>query len=121
MAKQTKTPQWKKKAFVRYELDAEQLRSCKLWKPSGEELDEEMYKFTDASYKISFSYDAYNKCEQVLCQTDNDSDPNADKILVGRGSTPLKAFKQLWWKHWKGCDGIWPTPDFTPGGSEWDD
>jgi len=109
MAKQSST--WVPKTFVRFELDEKQTAACRNWHPTFEEVDDIMLRLEDDNYKVSFSIDRYNKCAQCVLQTDANLGPNQKLLLVGRGSTPLRAFKQVFCKH-TACSGEWPVPDF---------
>ena len=120
MAKK-QSPSWVKKQFVRYELDAAQLKACKASPLPLAELDSLLVRLTEAQYTFKICWDDFNSCQQVIMQTDDEKSANAKLMLVGRGSTPVKALKQVLFKHFQGCNEVWPTPDFTRSESEWDD
>lgn len=109
MAKKSTT--WVQKSFVKFDLDAKQAQKCKLWQPTFDELDGLVLREVEAGYKFTFSWDNYNDCNQCSMQTDANIGENSKLILVGRGSTPLKALKQVLAKH-QVCEGHWPVPDF---------
>lgn len=112
MAKNTGS--WVPKGFVNLELDEKQHKACKAWIPTLDELDDVLYKLSDEDYQISLRYDAYGKCEGAWMQKRGDKGDNAGLILSGRGSTPIKALKNLLWKH-KCTDGQWPAPEAKIG------
>ncbi len=99
-------------AFVRYELTAVELREVKEWRRGFDELDAVIIPLVDRAYKFVAKYDDFNNCYQCMMMTDNKVDNNYNLGLVGRGSSPLKALKQVLWKH-RSCDGVWPAPDFS--------
>jgi hypothetical protein len=105
---------WVQKSFVQLELDEKQHKACKAWQPTLDELDDILYKLTDEDYMLTFRYDRFGKCEGCWLQKYGDKGTNGKLILQGRGSTPLKALKQVLWKH-KACDEIWPEPDVKIG------
>lgn len=102
--------------FVRYELDEAQIKQCREWVLDWETLDDLLLKLHEYEYKFVLKWDAYNSCYQAMMSTDNKFQPNYNLGLVGRGSTPLKALKQVLFKH-AACGEVWPAPDFHAGRS----
>jgi len=116
-----KPPSGGKFSFVRFELTAPELRQVKEWKPTLDELDEIVASYNEKDYRISLSYDDYNSCHQAMMVQKFQNGPNWNLGLVGRGSSPIRALKQLFWKD-KSCDHVWPVPDHTQNSQkEFDD
>jgi len=105
---------WTPKNFVQFELDDKQNKACKAWNLTLEELDDLLFKLSDEDYQFSLRYDSYGKCEGAWMQKRGDKGHNAGLILAGRGSTPLKALRNLLFKH-SVLDGEWPAPDVKIG------
>lgn len=93
--------------FVNYELTKEEQAACKKWEFGIEDYFNAIEKLLDSDYKVSFSQDTYNRCFAAFLTPTKDNKVNEGMILSGRGSTPLKAFKQLCYKHFHIFDGLW--------------
>lgn len=93
--------------FVNYELTKEEQAACKKWEFGVEDYFNILDKLLDADYKVSFSQDTYNRCFAAFLTPTKDNKINPGMILSGRGSTPMKAFKQLIYKHFHIFDEQW--------------
>lgn len=98
--------------FVKFELEEVELKKLKAWQPDLAEIDSLLEKFEEEGYNISFKMDTFNDCLACYATTKDVKSPNFNLCLSGRGSTPIKAFKQLIWKHHL-SDGQWPHPEFS--------
>jgi len=99
------------KLWVQYELDKKERELVKLWKPSFDEADAQIAEAMGEIYRCGISYESERKCWLVVMQTKHDEGPHANLLLSARGSTPLKAFKQIIYKHLEIFRGKWPPRD----------
>jgi len=99
------------KLWVQYELDKKERELVKLWSPTFSEMDAQIVEALGVVYRCALSYDDARKCWLVVMQTKHDEGPHANLLLSARGSTPLKAFKQLIYKHLEIFRGKWPPRD----------
>mgnify|MGYP005858164155 FL=1 len=88
-------------------LSPAELEKQKEMQLSAEEGFDSLLKFIEEGFSLKFSYDDNNCCHQVTATPKKHSHPYAGMYLVGRGSEPLKALKQLLFKHYHILDGIW--------------
>lgn len=93
--------------FVQYELSKEQQASCKAWSFTGDDASDALDKLVQASYKITFRFDERNNCPACWIIAEKENVMNPNMILSGRGSTPIKAFKQACFKHFILFEGVW--------------
>jgi hypothetical protein len=107
--------------WVNFELDEALTLECKLWKPDFEELDSMMVRFIEEGYKVQLVYDALHTCHAAYAFVVGDNTPNKGLILTGRGSAPIRALRQLLFKHYKALDGVWPRPVTKEQRKEFDD
>lgn len=54
----------------------------------------DLEKWCDSGFKFTFSSDNYNRCFQVIAGRVDKDHRDFGILLTGRGSTPIKAFKQ---------------------------
>jgi hypothetical protein len=85
--------------FINYDLSSEQKKACKSWQLTVDEMDDHLIKLCEAQYKLSVAWDDYNEAFAAFLSTRDTHSYNAGKILTGRGSTPVKAIKQVLYKH----------------------
>lgn len=112
---------WTPAQFVNYDLSKENKAEIKAWQPTFDDLDNCFVKLTEASIRVTFKYDDYNHCESCFLTPIDPKSPNTGLILGGRGSTPLRAFKQVWYIHSVLFDGNWAEHFAAPGTLELDD
>ena len=96
--------------FVRYDLTEAEKAKVKAQEFGSEMLADTLDRLTQASYKVTFRWDEYNKCQGCWFLSPEEDENNKDLILTGRGSTALKAFKQAAWLHYVRFKEIWPQP-----------
>lgn len=94
-----KTERFNDTRFVNYELDKEEQQECKAHVWTSDDLDNFLLEAVSDGYRVSFSYDSKGECYTAYMSSTSPSGPNAGLILTGRGSSPIKSGKQLWWKH----------------------
>jgi hypothetical protein len=97
--------------FVNYDLTLNEREQCKAWQLTLEELDNLMLGMVESGYNITLNYDVRNQAYGCFIKVRSDENVNAGLILTGRGSTPLKAFKQAYYKHTTVFDGTWGSYD----------
>lgn len=107
--------------FVTYSLSREQAKDLKARDLSLEQLDDTALKLSEAGYKITFRFDDYNQCHACWLIPSMDKVPNFGFILTGRGSTPLKAFKQVCYIHFELFEGDWAEHYIDRNREELDD
>jgi hypothetical protein len=98
------------KGFVACDLSEQQKTELKASLVTPEDLFEALLKDVEAGYRLTFSFDDYNQCHQVVGTPKAEDHDDYGWLLVGRGSSPLKALKQWFFKHHLVLRGDW-----TPG------
>lgn len=93
--------------FVQYELSKDQQAACKAWPFTSEDAWEAMDKLSQAAYKMTFRFDEKNNAPACWIIAEKENQMNPNMILPGRGSTPMKAFKQACYKHFVLFEGAW--------------
>lgn len=100
--------------FINWSLTKEQKAEVKAWSPDVEEVDEIEAEIIQENCKITRSYDDFASCYSCSIVPTNKHKTNHGYILVGKGSTPLKAFKQAVYIHKQVFAGDWST--YSTGG-----
>jgi len=80
--------------FINWNLTPAQKKELKAAELSLEWVDTQQIRLSDEGYKISTQRDEWNNCYSCFITTREKDHVNAGFILTGRGSTPMKAFKQ---------------------------
>jgi hypothetical protein len=96
--------------WVNYDLDEALALQCKQWTPDFEELDDKVTGLIVEGYKLQTQWDEKNQCFACYCFVVGTKTPNTGLILAGRGSTGLKAIRQVIFKHYVALKGVWPRP-----------
>jgi len=94
--------------FINYELSVEQKTLLKKRDFPSDLIDSEIVRLNEAGYKVSFSSDTYSGGHAAFLVATQQDNENYGWVLSGRGSTPIKALKQLLYKHWELFEGSWP-------------
>jgi len=90
---------WSPPKFVDQPLLKSQIDQLKVRTFSADECDKCMLVVLEQGYKVSCSFDErHGAFAAYLTQTREDG-PNYGWTLTGRGSGPMKALKQLFYKH----------------------
>lgn len=95
--------------FIQYELsesERQQLKGLPVW---DENWDSWLDRFCEAGCRITLKYDTPNRCRAAFASTVDEKAPNGKLVLSGRGSTTLKALRQLLFKHYVSAGGDWHT------------
>jgi len=100
--------------FINWSLSVEQKQQVKAWLPDLEEVDDLETEIIQEHAKITRSYDEFAECYSCSIVPTAKHKTNYGYILVGKGSTPLKAFKQAVYIHKQVFSGDWST--YSTGG-----
>ena len=95
--------------FIDPYLSPAELEKQKEMTLSPEEAFDSLLKFIEEGFSVKFSWDDANCCHQATATPKKPDHPYAGMYLVGRGSEPIKALKQILFKHYHILDGIWST------------
>jgi len=107
---------FKAKSWVKYELDKKEMALVKAWTPTFEEMDAALLDGLCDEYRVNLSQEASKTTWLAVMQTKSDEHIHSEALLSGRGSTPLKALKQLMYKHLELFRKEWPSvPDYQKG------
>jgi hypothetical protein len=120
-AKPAKTSAFVKAEFVNLELSDEQRLALKAQVLDLGDCDDALLKLNEAGYGLKLKWDAYSESFAAFLQTDDEADENYGFILTGRGSTPLKALKQILYKYYVICEGEFWKFAKKPSKAELDD
>lgn len=108
------------KGFVNFSLNEDQKAEVKASQLTLEGLDDMLTDLFKDGYKVFWSWDFKNEVFLAALTNNDISHVNAGKFLNGRGSTPLKAVKQVLWAHHNLFPNhIWPLE--VPAGADLDD
>jgi hypothetical protein len=66
--------------------------------------------FVDEGYNVVFKVDQQHECYMASATMQVKGHINYNICMTGRGSSPMKAAKQMFFKH-QACDGKWPYYD----------
>jgi len=82
------------RGFININLTDEDKSSIKsiTYEPSDAFMD--LDRLSDDGFKLTFSYDDYNRCYQVIAARKDRDNPDYGIMLAARGSTALKALRQ---------------------------
>lgn len=80
--------------FINWNLTPAQKKELKAAPLDLDWVDTQEIRLCDEGYKISYQRDDWNNCYSCFITVREKEHVNAGFILTGRGSTPLKAFKQ---------------------------
>lgn len=95
------------KGFVNLDLSKQQKETLKKAEFTLDHVEDCLVKLNEAGYKVSFNFDSFNDCYGCFIMPATEKSPNAGYILPGRGSTPIKALKQAYYKHSVLLEGDW--------------
>jgi len=109
-------PAFQKSEFINYDLSKTEKEACKAWDMSLSELDLMMQKLNESSYKISVGWDNYSRAFASFLVPQDAQMENYGLILTGRGTTPVKAIKQVLFKHYNVLGDDWTN--FSRGDHE---
>jgi len=102
--------------FVNYELGKDEQARCKAWQFDLDTLSDALLRLADSGYVVSCKFDTYSEAHSAFLRQAVPDGENAGYILSGRGSSPLKALKQVIFKHFVLFEQSWAqysTPKIT--------
>lgn len=114
-------PRFNDITFVNWSLNAEQKAACKGWNLSMEDFDSCYAKLIEEGYKVTVSYDNFRGCYTASIVPTKDGRYNQGYILTGKGSTPMKAVKQVLYIHFHVMNGEWAAYSTVKEKEELDD
>jgi hypothetical protein len=96
------------------------LAGQKSWQVGPDDLFDGLLKFLEEGYSVKFRYDDHNQCHQASATGVALDHDYCGWHLVGRGSSPEKALKQLLYLHYHVWKRNWPLggPKFSPNDLE---
>lgn len=100
--------------FINIALTKEQSAFLKAKQFTSDDAFAHLERLLDDGYKLSVSYDDYHNCFSASLVPIGVDHMHAGFILAGKGSSALKAVKQLMYIHYELLDGIWPTDTVRP-------
>ena len=114
-------PRFNDVKFVTYDPPKEVQAQLKTWLTTFDQFDDALLKFCEEGYKLTFKWDSYNHAWSAFASPEGDNPRNKGYILTGRGSTPLKAAKRVFYAHWTAFDTDWVAGHEQNRGEEFDD
>jgi len=100
-------PRFNEAKFVLYELNKDQTAECKSQPNDAETLFGAMEAMITDGYAFSLKTDSYSGGIGCWVRHTDPDHANGGLILSGRGSTALKALKQVLFKHHICMAGLW--------------
>lgn len=107
--------------FVQYELDKDAQAACKAWKMDADASFNAIHTMVDCGYSFTLKFDTFSDSYAAFCSQKAPEGENAGFILTGRGSTPEKALKQLFYKHFEVMAERWEQFAVSRSAREIDD
>jgi len=95
------------KGFIEYDLTEQERADLKKREFDLVDANVAMENLVRDEYRVSFGFDFYNSTFTCSLSNKNPTHGNAGWVLVGRGSEPMKAFKQALYKHLEVFQGVW--------------
>jgi hypothetical protein len=110
-----------KARFVNRELTVEEGHAVKAQPDDGTTLLVHLDALCDAGYKVTFRWEDRNRAYACWLIAPDDDPVNGGGILPGRGSSVLKALKQVMYKHYEIFKEDWGRGKAVPGLGQLDD
>jgi len=98
-SKKAETKRFNDVVFISYELTKQQREHLKGTEWLMEHNDQALSSLLEQEYKVTFRWDNYNECFACWIIPPGEKSPNYGYILTGRGSSPTKALKQVFYIH----------------------
>jgi hypothetical protein len=107
-----KAPRYNGARFVNRELSEDEVKALKKLPSWGEDWDNLLLQAMEQRYKITLKFDDWSKSFAAFMTTDDEKADNFGMILTGRGSMPIKALRQVLYKHFSlAADQLWVSLD----------
>lgn len=107
--------------FINYELNKAQTAELKAQPNDANKLFASLEGLINDGYKLTVKYDERNECFASFLFAPDDGGANSGFILTGRGSSCVKAVKQLLYKHFVCLPNGWSEFAERPTGMVIDD
>ena len=91
------------RGFVNVQVTEELKATIKAIEFADEAFVGGLFKLIDKGYSVKFSYDDYNRCHQAVMTGAAKEHTDYGVFLSGRGSMPIKAFKQMSYFFYEIC------------------
>lgn len=114
-------PRFNDVQFVNWSLSPEEKVLCKAWLLSLEDYENALLATIEAGYKITISFDSFRSCFTASIVPTKEAKSNQGYILTGKGSTPLKAGKQVMFIHYQIMAEEWASYSTMGKSEELDD
>jgi len=95
------------KGFIEYDLTEPERAELKKLEFGIVDANVQLENLVRDEYRVSFGFDFYNSTFTCSLSHKDPKHRNAGWVLVGRGSEPIKALKQVVYKHHTIFDGDW--------------
>lgn len=95
------------KGFIEYDLTEQEKKDLKQREFDLVIANTVMTNLVQAEYRVSFGFDFYNSTFTCSLSHKDPKHENAGWVLVGRGSEPIKALKQVAYKHFDVFSEVW--------------
>lgn len=82
------------RGFINYNLSDDEKKQLKAAGVDHERLWDTFEGLAESAYYVKIKYDYYNHAYQAAMATTDSKSVDAGWFVVGRGSTPMKAFRQ---------------------------
>jgi hypothetical protein len=93
--------------FVTYALRQDEKDTLKERGVHGPSLDDDLIGSLAGGYKLTVKWDAFTEAYAAWLVAPEGHETNAGMILSGRGSSPMKALRQVLYIHVEVCRGDW--------------
>lgn len=95
------------KGFVSYTLDESERKLLKARAFTDEDFSTWLWRYVENGYKFTFTWFEKQRAYQCTATHTDEKHDNFGLFLSGRGSSPLKAFKQWVYIHTDVCAEVW--------------
>lgn len=102
-----KTARFNDFQFIQFELSKDAVDALKKEANDGNKILDMAQQCIDSGYRISLKHDERGDCYSCFMQPNDEDHEFFGYILPSRGSTLLKAVKQLMYKHFVSFEGDW--------------
>jgi hypothetical protein len=111
---QSAPAQFKQSKFINYDLLKEEKEQLKLWKAFQDKLQDMLETVCEAGYDVTIKRDSFSGGYAAWLRPNKDDHPHSGFILAGRGSTGVRALRDVLFKHFVLFDQEnWPIFEVT--------
>lgn len=94
--------------FVQFSLSKEQLALIKGIEYGADEINDTLVTLTEQGYSVSYKHYPEEGTWGCFLNPKGENHVHKGWTLAGRGSTPIKAMRQVAWVHFTLFDAVWP-------------